>query len=245
MSDRHRPGAGDQWQRWQMDALDRPAGSPSTPGIDRQALQREAQRQKAFRRNAELEELRNAAREEAHRQGFEAGFNEGRAQGYSQGLEEGRQAGEQALQQQAREVLLPLPQLAEAFSQALGSLDEQVSEHLLGLALMVGRHMAGCELQSRPEQILDIIKTLLHAEPALQGKPCLWLNPADLAMVRSHLDHELHAAGWELRPDEQISRGGCRASSASGELDATWESRWEQLLTQLRHHLRPSDPASP
>lgn len=245
MSDRRHPDATDQWQRWQMDALDRPPAASAAPDVDSQANQREALRQQAFRRNAELETLRNAAREEARQQGFEAGFNEGRTQGYAQGLEEGRQAGEQALQQQAHEVLQPLQQLATAFSQALESLDEQVSDHLLGLALMVGRHMAGLELQSRPEQILDIIKSLLHAEPALQGKPCLWLNPADLAMVRSHLDHELHAAGWELRPDEQISRGGCRASSASGELDATWESRWEQLLTQLRHHLRPSDPASP
>nr|MBP9956812.1 flagellar assembly protein FliH [Pseudomonas sp.] len=46
-------------------------------------------------------------------------------------------------------------------------------------------------------------------------------------------------AGWQLQPDELVSRGGCRVNSASGELDATWESRWDSLLEQLRHRQSP------
>ncbi|MFD2437126.1 FliH/SctL family protein [Modicisalibacter luteus] len=78
------------------------------------------------------------------------------------------------------------------------------------------------------------MRELLHAEPALSGRPRLWLHPADLTLVKGHLGAEFEAAGWQLQPDDTISRGGCRATSSSGELDATLESRWESITQQVR-----------
>lgn len=243
MSDNGFPGDNDQWRRWSMDELRRPNG-PNTPP-DSDALRREALRQQTFRRNAELENLRRQAHEQARQQGYEEGFNQGftdgKTAGYAQGFEEGRQAGEQELQRQMAQTLQPLHALADNFRHALHRLDGQIADHLVALALAAGRHLAGEALNAHPDHIIGLVRELLHVEPALTGRPRLWLNPADLLLVRGRLGVELEAAGWQLQPDELISRGGCRVSSASGELDATWETRWDDLISQLRQRQQAAE----
>ncbi|WP_275429677.1 FliH/SctL family protein, partial [Serratia marcescens] len=51
-----------------------------------------------------------------------------------------------------------------------------------------------------------------------------------------------HSAGWTLRADGALSRGGCRVSGPEGELDATRESRWQALLARTRRHSRSNAP---
>lgn len=225
---------GAHWRPWQMDELGRPQDARPDPD----SLRREAQRQQAFKRDAELKALREQAREEARRQGYEEGFAAGRADGHAQGLEEGRQAGEQILQEKIREAMEPLRALAQTFEQALAQLDGQIAEQLVELALAGARQLAGEALKSDPQLILPIVRELLHSEPQLSGKPRLWLHPADLQLVREQLGAELHAAGWQLQPDALITRGGCRVTSQGGDLDASWESRWAAIARQVRK--RPS-----
>jgi flagellar assembly protein FliH len=135
----------------------------------------------------------------------------------------------------------PLQPLAARFAQALDNLDGEIIDGLVNLALATGRQLARDRLDAAPEIILDIVRELLHNEPSLSGKPRLWLHPEDLNIVREHLGGEFAAAGWTLQPDDQITRGGCRVSSPSGELDATWESRWRAIRGQIRR--RHADPA--
>lgn len=218
-----------QWHRWQM-------GELSNPQRERQRDQarHEAIRQQAFKRNAELEALREQAREEARQEGYRAGFEAGHAEGFDQGQREGREAGEQELQRQIEATLSPLAPLAQQFREALDQLDDDIASELVELALATGRQLAGEALEAHPEQVLAIVRELLHVEPGLTGQPRLWLHPADLSLVQAHLGGEFAAAGWKLQPDDQISRGGCRVSSPSGELDATWERRWEAISAQIR-----------
>ncbi|WP_349616909.1 flagellar assembly protein FliH [Azotobacter salinestris] len=224
------------WRPWQMDELGRPRDARPDPDSQR----REVQRQQAFKRDAELKALREQAGEEARRQGYEEGFAAGKADGHAQGLEEGRLAGEQILQEKIREAVEPLCALVQTFEQALAQLDGQIAEQLVELALAGARQLAGEALQAEPEHILPIVRALLHSEPALGGKPRLWLHPSDLQLVREQLGAELHAAGWQLQPDALITRGGCRVTSQSGDLDATWESRWAAIARQVRR--RPATP---
>ncbi|TDX30984.1 flagellar assembly protein FliH [Modicisalibacter xianhensis] len=219
------------WRRWEMDELGTPEREQRR---QRERSRQEAIRQQLFKRNVELEALREKARQEAYDAAYKAGFEEGRQAGYEKGLEEGRVAGEQELQRQTQQALTPLLPLAEGYREALDALDDEVAERLVDLALTTGRQLAGEALDAHPEVILDIVRELLHAEPSLSGRPRLWLHPADLTLVKGHLGAEFDAAGWQLQPDDTISRGGCRATSASGELDATLESRWESISRQVR-----------
>lgn len=231
MSER-RPSRHDDghWHRWQMGEL----ANPTRERQQREQARYEAIRQQAFKRNAELEALRENVREEARQEGYRVGFEAGHSEGFEQGQREGRDSGEQEMQRQIQQALSPLAPLAQHFREALEQLDEDIASELVELALATGRQLAGEALEAHPEQILEIVRELLHVEPSLGGHPRLWLHPADLSLVQAHLGNEFAAAGWKLQPDDQISRGGCRVSSTSGELDATWERRWESITAQIR-----------
>lgn len=233
-SARHAP-----WQRWQMGELhDERPDEHVAQELD---PAEQARRRAAFQRQAELKALREKVTQEAREAGYQAGFEAGRSEGLAQGLEEGREEAQRELMQQIEATLAPLKPLAEQFSSALAQLDEEIANDLVELALSTGHQLAGEALKARPRQVLELVKALLHTEPPLVGQQRLWLHPQDLLLVEEHLGNELAAAGWKLQPDAQLSRGGCRVTSANGELDATWESRWQAVKAQVRKR-RPATP---
>lgn len=248
--------AEDSWSRWQMDEL------PLSSAASRKArIAAERGGKVPANGQIDLAKVRDQAHRAAHEDGYKKGFAEGRdagfaeghaegankgyADGLAKGLEEGRAQASQELQQQLRELLQPLAPMAQQFDEALRLLRDEIAEDLVELAFVTGSHLARDHLDAQPELILNIVRDLLHTEPMLTGKPRIWLHPDDLALVREHLGIELDAAGWSLQPDDQISRGGCRATSASGEIDATWEGRWDAIMTRTRRRRHRDATAKP
>ncbi|MCE8019879.1 flagellar assembly protein FliH [Halomonas sp. MCCC 1A11036] len=236
-SARHAP-----WQRWQMGELHSEAAGERT-AAPQQDPAVQARRREQFQRQAELKALRERVMEEAREEGYRAGFESGRSEGHAQGLEEGRQEAQRELERQVHETVKPLAPLAERFASALEQLDGEIATDLVELALAAGHQLAGEALKARPRQVLELVKALLHTEPPLVGQQRLWLHPQDHKLVEEHLGTELAAAGWKLQPDAQLTRGGCRVTSANGELDATWETRWQAVKAQVRrrHSAPPAD----
>ena len=234
---RHAP-----WRRWQMDELhqEQPEEHAAVHAPD---PAEQARRRAAFQRQAELKAQRDKIMQEAREEGYRSGFEAGHAEGHAEGLEAGRQEAQQELTQQIEATLTPLLPIAERFSRALAQLDEEVAADLVDLALATGYQLAGDALKARPRQILELVKALLHTEPPLVGQQRLWLHPLDHKLVAQHLGTELEAAGWSLQPDTELTRGGCRVTSANGELDATWESRWQAVKSQVRkrHKAKPDE----
>ncbi|MGM0543555.1 MAG: flagellar assembly protein FliH [Pseudomonadota bacterium] len=241
-----------QWRRWQMAELMRPASSdenatPETPSAHQRKIDaaqraaREAQQREAQARQEEYDKLRK----QAEADGYQAGLAQGHEEGLAKGLEEGRQQAQQELEQQTKATLAPLETLAKQFSDALTQLDDTIAQDLVELATATGRQLAAEALDDTPERILTLVRELLHTEPPLVGQQRLWLNPDDHALVTEHLGTELEAASWTLQPDDQLARGGCRVTSAQGELDATFESRWQAVQTQARkRHSSPPKPSA-
>lgn len=237
---------GGSWQRWSIGELPPlpeppPGGQQSDAPLS--ALDREA--------------MRARIREQAQEEGFKDGFARGRAEGYQEGLEQGRQAGRaqgletgrqeagEELRRQIEQTVAPLAPLAGNFDEALKQLSEDTASEIVELALAVGRHLARSTLDSKPQLVLGIVRDLLHMEPALTGRPRLWLHPEDLLLVQQHLDSELEAADWTLQPDEEVSRGGCRVTSNSGAIDATWEQRLQSIRTSIRKPRSRAGRAAP
>ncbi|MBY5926551.1 MULTISPECIES: flagellar assembly protein FliH [unclassified Halomonas] len=219
------------WRRWNMGALPEDADeapAPDTPTRNELA----AERQRA----------RDAGHREGHAQGHQQGFDAGHAKGYQQGLEQGLAAGRAQAEQEiaaaidtrSEEALAPLAQLVEDFQAALMQLDDAVAEQLTDLALATGRQLAGEALKARPRQVVELVQQLLHTDPPLVGRQRLWLHPLDLRLVERHLGEQLETAGWTLRVDERLHRGGCRVSGDQGDIDATWERRWQAVTAQVR-----------
>ena len=240
MSDKRGAGSA-AWHRWQLDEFVAPAaaapGGRSAPPSGHEAVLT-ARRERLRRDAAEAE--RRAGFEAGRSAGFEQGLAEGRTQGLTQGLAEGRAEAEAELERRCRETLEPLRTLACAFGEALGELDHMVADELAELALATGRQLAFDALRTRPQQVLEIVRLLLHSDPAPAGQPRLWLNPQDCRLVERHLGSELQAAGWTLQPDDALQRGDCRLVSPGGELDATWATRWKAVKAQLRRR-RPAE----
>ncbi|WP_251978164.1 flagellar assembly protein FliH [Salinicola avicenniae] len=236
-SDRsHRPlptPADDRWHRWQMDDLERP-----TETRDEQSGHGTLQAERYRRQRAAEERQRREAAEQARERGYEQGRAEGHEAGYAEGYREGQAAAQAAAELEFHKrldlTLKPLAPLAETFTQALAQLDEDVADQLVELALIAGRQLAGESLQTNPEHIVSVVRDLLAADNSLNGKPRLWLHPDDLPLVTAAIGDTLSASGWECHADPSLERGGCRATSASGGLDATLDTQWRAVLDQRR-----------
>ncbi|MBY4947377.1 flagellar assembly protein FliH [Cupriavidus respiraculi] len=207
------------WQRWKMVSLDprdklppAPAFVPSEPApppIDFAAIE--------------------AMREGARKEGYAQGYTQGQTQGYGDGHREGYARGLET----ARSEAARLHDLAATFSTALRRVDEEVAQSLIALALDVARQLVRQTVAAEPAVLLPAVRELLAAEPALAGSPCLLVHPDDVTLLHTHLQGELEAAGWVVRGDAAIARGGCIASAASGEIDATLTTRWNRVVKAM------------
>ncbi|MFD1215480.1 flagellar assembly protein FliH [Microbulbifer celer] len=202
------------WRRWQPEDL---SG--------------ERQRRAASECASKFEKLRDQARSEGLQQGYDAGF----AEGYERGLAEGRAAGTAETDRQRHELLSPLATLAKDFSHALNTVDDSIAEEVTALALAVGRRLADEALQAQPQQVATLVRRLLREAPTFNGseRARLWLNPEDLPLVKQELETELASAGWDLDQDPQLARGGCRITTATGEIDASRDTRWQALMARI------------
>ena len=201
------------WQRWEMASFDPPPPPPPPQPKPPSPLDDPA-----------LVQQIAAWREEARA--------EGHAQGYATGHAEGYAAGQAAGQHEIDTRAAQLADIAHGFGNAVNAIDREVAEPLLGLALDIARQALQQTLTIRPETLLPIVRDLLTNDP-LTGSPRLLLNPEDVELVESHVGVELRAAGWTVRADPTIERGGCKAEAASGEVDATVATRWQRVMAAL------------
>lgn len=209
------------WQRWEMGTLE--SEDPAHDHV--QALVVPRVDPEALARDNELSRLRLQARAEGRTEGHREGLAKGRAEGHAEGLATGLAAASAHAEQ--------LRALAATLPAALRRAESELADAILTLALDVARQVVHRTLRAEPEWVLPLVQDLLHAEPALQGEPRLLLHPDDVALVKSSLGNELQIAGWQVRPDDTLARGGCRVQSASGEMDASLETRWKSVTAAL------------
>lgn len=236
------------WRRWKMDELatipSSHSGDSTVPTAHQRKVQaaQQAAEQARQREERERQELHERIRQQAEEEGYKAGFEKGLQEGFVKGLEDGEARAQEELKEQVRLSVTPLGTLAKQFADALERIDDTIAHDLVELALATGKQLASDALQETPEQILAVVRELLHTEPPLVGQQRLWLNPHDHDLVEEHLGNELRAASWKLQPDDQLARGGCRITSAQGEIDATFESRWHTIQAQSRKRGVNSQP---
>lgn len=222
-----RPGAAKEqmtaWERWEMTSLAQDMVPISAePGQDCVV---EPLKPELLIDENELARLRLQAQQ--------AGEEEGRQQGYAQGQAEGHAAAMASVHEQADH----LRALSLALPAALRLAEREVAGQLLALAMDIARQVLGQALALDPQAILQTVRELLQAEPTLTGSPQLVLHPDDAALVQEHLADDLQTAGWRIRADAGTQRGGCRVLAASGERDATLQSRWDRVTAALGPHM--------
>ncbi|SFB22376.1 flagellar assembly protein FliH [Collimonas sp. OK607] len=212
------------WQRWEMGDVqqpaDRSAAETSAPALAAEPMLAVLE-PKLLIDEAELQRLRQDAQQ--------AGASEGRQQGHAEGWQEGYAAGLEIARNEAE----GLRALSLAMPGALRLAEKELADDLLTLALDIARQVVRQALTVEPQLILAAVRELLQTEPALSGTPRLLMHADDMALVQQYLAEDLQAAGWLLRSDPTITRGGCRVQASSGELDATMETRWQRVAAAL------------
>lgn len=235
---RHAAAAGvpalSAWERWEMGTLDggkTPAGRKAAErnghgNANGSALPPPAPPPAPKIDLAELARIRKDARAAGEAEGRAAGLAEGRKVGHTEGLATGLAAASVHAER--------LRALAQSLPDALHRAESELAETVLALALDVARQVVHRTLKTEPEWVLPVVRDLLNTEPALRGEPRLLLHPDDVALVRNSLGEEIEAAGWQMRADDHIERGGCRVQSANGELDGTLQTRWKRVAAAVR-----------
>ena len=152
-----------------------------------------------------------------------------REQAVAAGREEGLRAGRAEVAQECQR----MKELADSYASALDSLDFRLANMVLELALDVARQVITTELEVHPERILSVVKLALNqmAETAREAR--LLLNPEDAALIRPYLEQILDKDRLRLVEDARIVRGGCLIETNQGDLDATVQARWRQVVQVL------------
>ncbi|MGO4378483.1 flagellar assembly protein FliH [Pseudoduganella sp. RAF53_2] len=171
------------------------------------------------------EEELAAIREEARQQGYEDGYAAGHEAGAAEALEAGRVATDQLLD--------PLRTLADNFTESLRNADQLIANDVMELALHLAKGMLKNALQVKPELILPIVREAIEYLPVLQQPALLILNPEDAPVVREGIAEELDKGGWRVIEDPTIARGGCKVDTASNQIDATVQARWQRMTHAL------------
>lgn len=179
----------------------------------------------AFDRWEGLEAVPELDPAEAEKRRLEEAFEAASQKGYEAGL---AQAREEAKSQAGR-----LKALTESYSAALDSLDFRLSDQVLNLALDVARQVVAGELAARPERILDVVNLALRQMVETTREARLLLNPDDAAIIRPLLNEALDKSRLRIVEDVRIVRGGCLIETPQGDLDATLQARWRQVVAVL------------
>lgn len=224
------------WMAWQPDNLLAEFDSPKTDALPAAAVDASSDVQL----QAELSRLRQKAEQQGFAQGQAKGLEEGKKHGYEEGLrlgkEEGIELSKLELNQVHQQHAERFTQLVESFQTSLGSLDSVIPSRLVQMALTAARSVLGeyivCDNAQR--MLRERIQRLLQEEPLFTGPVRLWVSAEDRPLIEESMGEAFAANGWELRVDEKMLPGGCRVVGCEGELDASVETRWQELCCLSR-----------
>lgn len=205
------------YERWEMTSFDEvPAAARAADKADTAAADAAAATQQAAN-SAAMAKQSEDARAQAH------------AEGYAAGLTEGRAAGKTQLAQEQNRLL----QIAEAFGTEVAQANELIAADMLDLSLDLAKALLKTTLQVRPEVVIPVVRDAIHYLPTLQQPALLHLHPDDAALIKTHMGDEISTAGWRIVEDTHMTRGGCRVETASNQVDATTETRWQRIAAAL------------
>ena len=132
--------------------------------------------------------------------------------------------------------------MAESCAASIGALEERMGQSLLTLALDIAQQVIRNTLAEQPESVVHAVREVLHINP----------SAGESAAVGQSAGHRTHppAPGrrteeghWRVLADESLARGGCRAETPYGDIDATLQTRWRRVAASLGRNTSWEEPA--
>lgn len=148
---------------------------------------------------------------------------------YAVGLREGRAAGQKELKGKGQQLDALMRVLAVPFEQ----LDDEIEQELVDLTTAMVRQLVRREIKTEPGEVMAVVREALAALPAASRNVRLHLHPEDAALVREAVSVSEEERSWKIVEDPVISRGGCRVRTEHSQIDATLETRLNQLFAKV------------
>lgn len=149
------------------------------------------------------------------REGFETGEKTGRAKGETESLETAKQ----------------MKDLLSSFQEAIKSLENDIADELLHLALKIAKQVIRARINSGGDYLHFLVQDALRTLPTDHGTLNIRLHPDDLMNFRVYLED--NPAHINIITDKEISRGGCQITVGNTHIDATVETRWKRSISPL------------
>lgn len=154
-----------------------------------------------------------------------------------------RQGRQEALAQAGAQLVVAADALGQALdeiSRLRAALLKNSTEDMVRLVMAIAEQVIGGEIATRPEFILETLREALHH--AIQADEYqVRVNPEDLAVVMENRPLFLAAVSGlkniVFESDPAVGRGGCLVESRLGQVDATMETRLDDIRNRLHAHL--------
>jgi len=159
--------------------------------------------------------------EEAHREGYQHGKREG----LEKGLSEGRAM--------INERLATLDTVIQALQSPLQNLDDLVENDLVELVFSIARQLIRREINTQPDQIIAVIRDSLGVLPTGARDIRVFLHPEDAKLARELMSLSEQEQVWKIIEDPSLTRGGCRVQTEHSRVDATVESRLNEVIASV------------
>lgn len=188
---------------------------------------------------ADIELIKENAKEQGFHQGQEAGFNAGyekgkeqgleagMTEGHAKGMEEGVAAGQQFIQEQVTVFM----DLANQFAQPLELMNSQVEKQLVDMVLALTKEVTHVEVQTNPQVILDTIRESVDALP-ISGHPItIKLHPEDAEIIHTaYGEKELDCRNWTLLTEPSLNRSDVHIEAGESSVSYKMEERLKTVL---------------
>lgn len=161
--------------------------------------------------------------EALQKQAYDEAVQVGHAEGLKQGLQEMTSKADQ------------LQKVFNFLKQPLNELDKQVEQQLTELAILLAQQLLQKESKLDAQHIQNLVHESLEYLPVKSRDIQVHLNPDDIALLKQ-AEIDAHQQNWNCIADKNVTRGGCVIESATSHIDATVESRVQQLVDQLNLH---------
>ena len=157
---------------------------------------------------------------------------EARKKGRAEGLESGRAELEGLKEDAARRLLGAATAIENTRPQVLQELEQE----LVQLAVMAASKVVAKELQTNPEVVRSVVLSALKIISQTRSVK-IRISPQDLEMIET-IQPRIAAdypdlAKIDLIPDKDVSPGGCLVTTESEEIDATMETRIQNLAEAM------------
>ena len=187
----------------------------------------------------EIEEIRQSAFEEGFNQGKEEGFTkgyeEGKPQGHEEGVKQGHQEGLQQGLDEGKDKITELTAqwsaLIDQLHQPMKSIEKNVEEQLLQLAVQLTEAVVLQEVKTNPDILIAAVSAGIKALPSQEAQTQIYCHPDDIKLIEKEFGGEfIKESGWHLLPAPQLTAGSCQIENSTSNIDLSMKSRLKQVL---------------